>query len=108
MGLYNLKKNVATASDIVGAGGYPGVGYMGKQYFVNNIDGASGNGGENWDDAMDEFSTAVTAWEAYRAGLKTNNQNVRGQIFIQGTGTAYSAITALPSYCDVYGYGRDD
>jgi len=89
------------------ASGYPGAGYKGETYFVNNVQGNSGNAGNSWNNAMDEFSTAVTAWEAYRATLTTNDQNVRGTIYIQGTATPYAAITALPSYCDVIGIGAD-
>lgn len=87
--------------------GYPGAGYLGKTYYVNNITGSSGNSGKSWNSAMDEPSTAITAWETYRATLATNNQMVRGRIFIQGTATEYTALTALPLYCDVIGLGAD-
>ena len=86
---------------------YPGIDYPNKRYFVNNVSGDSGADGTNWTNAMDEPSTAITAWEAYRAGLATNDQNVRGQIFVQGTGTPYTEITALPSYCDLIAVGAD-
>ena len=89
------------------ASGYPGKGYKGRDYFVNNVQGNSGNSGKSWNNAIDEFSTAVTASAAYLATLTTLDQNVRNRIFIQGTGTPYSAITALPSYCDVIGIGAD-
>lgn len=87
--------------------GYPGAGYKGKDYYVNNVQGDSGNDGKSWNNAMDEVSTAVTAWETYRATLTTNDQNIRGRIFIQGTATAYTAITSLPLYCDVIGIGAE-
>jgi hypothetical protein len=88
-------------------GGYPGAGYLGRDYFVNNITGSSTAGGTDWDDAMDEVSTAITASEAWRTGLATNNQFVRNRIFVQGTATAYTAITALPSYCDMIAIGAE-
>lgn len=87
--------------------GYPGAGYKGKRYFVNNIQGDSGNAGKSWNNAMDELSTAISAWETYRALLTTDDQYIRGQIFVQGTATAYSAITTLPSHCDIIGIGAD-
>ena len=90
--------------------GYPGSGYLGRDYYVNNITGSSSNHGTDWTDAMDEASTAITASEAYRAVLEaadTGNGYIRNRIFIQGTSTAYEAITALPSYCDMIGIGAD-
>ncbi len=84
--------------------GYPGD-YPGRQYFVNNITGSSGNDGLSWEKPFAEPSQAITAWEAYRALFTSTNQYIRGQIFIQGTGTAYSALTALGSYCDIIGIG---
>ena len=87
----------------------------GRTYFVNNITGASTNDGLSWETAMDEVSTAVTASETYRAlgGLTgagrsvDTNDYVRNTIIVQGTGTAYTAITALPLYCDIVGIGAD-
>jgi len=89
--------------------GYPGGDYLGRQYYVNNVTGSSGGDGSDWENAMDEVSTAITAWEAYRASsvFVTNNTMVRGQIFIQATATEYTALTALPLYCDVIGLGAD-
>ena len=29
-------------------GGYPGANYTGRDYYVNNITGSSGGGGNNW------------------------------------------------------------
>ena len=44
-------------------------------------------------------------------GSIPSDQNIyrclQGIIYVQGTGTAYSAVTALPSYCDVIGVGSD-
>jgi hypothetical protein len=81
-------------------------GYPGRTYYVNNITGLSGNDGLSWDNAMDEVSTAITAAEAYRATfLPTTNQYIRNRIFVQATGTGYTAITALPLHCDIIGVG---
>ncbi len=78
----------------------------GRTYYVNNITGGSTNDGLSWGMAMDQVSTAITASEAYRVlqGTSTNDY-VRNRIIIQGTGTTYSAISALPSYADVIGLG---
>jgi len=80
----------------------------GRVYYVNNITGSSANNGLTWDTAMDEVSTAITASEAYRQlqGTDTNDY-IRNTIVVQGTGTAYTQLTALPSYCDVIGLGGD-
>ncbi len=79
---------------------------IGRTYYVNNITGGSTNDGLQWGQAMDELSTAITASEAYRVlqGTSTNDY-IRNRIIIQGTGTRYSAISAMPSYCDVIGLG---
>lgn len=86
----------------------------GRTYFVNNITGSSTNDGLSWGTAMDEVSTAVTASETYRqlGGVEsgsavTTNDYVRNTIIVQGTGTAYTKITALPLYCDLVGLGAD-
>jgi hypothetical protein len=111
MGTYILRKGVASLSDLVdgnSANGYPGGGYLGRDYFVNNITGKSAHGGTSWDDAMDEVSTAITASEVYRQlPSDTTNEYIRNRIFVQGTGTAYTALTALPNYCDIIGVGAD-
>lgn len=80
----------------------------GRTYYVNNITGSSTNDGLSWNNPMDEVSTAITASEAYRQlqGTDTNDY-IRNKIIVQGTGTAYTAITALPSYCDIIGLGAD-
>lgn len=82
---------------------------LGRTYFVNNITGASTNDGTTWDRAMDEINTAVTASEVYRQdrGAVSTNDYIVNTIVFQGTGTAYSAVTALPSYCDIIGLGAD-
>jgi len=86
---------------------YPGD-YPNRVYFVNNVTGSSGASGlGDWGNAMDEVSTAITASEAYRATLSTNNQYVRNQIYVQATATAYTKLTALPLYCDIIGIGAD-
>lgn len=79
-----------------------------RVYYVNNITGSSSNDGLTWNNPMDEPSTAITAHETYRQlqGTSTNDY-IRNAIVIQGTGTAYTALTALPSYCDIIGLGAD-
>jgi len=109
---FRMIAGVSTLSDLAdgqgAAWGYPGAGYPGKQYFVNNITGSSTNDGSDWEHAMDEPSTAITASEAFRQVQGTDtNDYVRNQIFIQGTGTAYTKLTALPSYCDMIGVGAE-
>ena len=107
---YVLKKGVSVISDLADGGavyGYPGD-YYGRIYYVNNITGDSGYDGLSWDTPFDEISTAITASETYRAlPSSTTNDYQRNIIYVQGTGTAYSALTALPSYCDVIGIGAN-
>jgi hypothetical protein len=90
---------------VMGAGGYP-ADYPGKVYFVNNITGSSSNDGLTWSTAFAEVSQAITAAEAYRQlpALATN-EYIRNIIYVQGTGTPYTALTAFPNYCDVIGVG---
>ena len=79
----------------------------GKTYYVNNITGSSTADGLSWNSAVAQLSTAVTLSEASRlihAGTTTNDY-IRNRIIIQGTGTRYSAISAMPNYCDVIGLG---
>lgn len=108
-GTYVLRSGVAEIGDLKNSGSYPRypASYPNRTYYVNNITGNSGNDGLSWDTAFAQPSQAITAWEAYRAALASNNQNVRGVIYIQGTGTAYTALTAFPSYCDIIGVGAD-
>lgn len=78
----------------------------GRAYYVNNISGDSGNDGLSWNSAMDELSTAITASETYRA-LPSGGTNdyIQNTIIVQATGTAYSAVSALPNYCNIIGLG---
>lgn len=80
---------------------------LGRTYFVNNITGSSANDGTTWDRAMAQPSTAITASEVYRQdrGSVSTNDYIRNTIVIQATGTAYTAVSALPSYCDIIGLG---
>ena len=105
-----MRKGISTLSDLrdgAGAYGYPGD-YPGRIYYVNNITGASTNEGLDWAHPFDEISTAITAAEAYRQLPESaTNEYIRNIIFVQGTGTAYTALTALPNYCDIIGIGAD-
>ncbi|KKL24531.1 hypothetical protein LCGC14_2414400 [marine sediment metagenome] len=80
---------------------------LGRTYFVNNITGSSTGGGTTWDTATDEISTAITASEVYRQdrGSVSTNDYIRNTIVVQATGTAYSAVSTLPSYTDIIGLG---
>jgi len=79
----------------------------GRTYFVNNITGASTNDGLSWANAMDQPSTAITAGVAYQATHATNNEYIRNTIVMQGTATAYEALTSLAGYTDYVGIGAD-
>jgi hypothetical protein len=106
---YIMKKGVSRLSDLIDGGsahGYPGD-YPGREYFVNNIVGLSTYYGSSWLRPFDELSTAITAAEAYRLAMAATNVYVRNRIYVQGTATAYSALTALPNYCDIIGIGAD-
>ncbi len=101
LGIYVDGVQVADYSQIVG-----------RTYYVNNILGSSTNDGLSWGTAMDEVSTAITASETYRqlggvvgGASVTTNDYVRNTIVVQATGTAYSAISALPNYTDIIGLG---
>lgn len=103
-----LFSGVASLDDLVdGFNRYPGRDYLGRTYYVNNITGKSGNNGLGWKSAMDEVSTAITASEVWRqrAAIDSGNEYVRNTIYVQGTSTAYTAITSLPSYADLIGIG---
>ncbi len=81
----------------------------GTTYYVNNITGNTTNDGLSWNSAVSEVSRAITLSEASRlvhVGTTTNDY-IRNTILVQGTGTAYTQLTALPSYCDVIGLGAD-
>lgn len=82
----------------------------GRTYYVNNITGGANADGLSWNSAFDQLDTAVTASEAYRAlgGRKSavdTNDYIRNRIVLQGTGTTYEAVDALPNWCDVIGLG---
>jgi len=87
--------------------GFGDVPVLGRTYYVNNITGDSGNDGLSPKKAVDQLDTAVTLAEAYRVTWATNNQYVRNRIIVQGTATAYEAVSALPNYCDIIGIGAD-
>ena len=105
---YRMVKGRNVLADLRDGGavhGYPGD-YPRKRYFVNNIDGSDSNDGESWDGAYATISQAITAADADRVlPSGTTNDYLRNQIFIAGTGTAYSPLTSLPSYCDMIGVG---
>ncbi len=87
--------------------GWNGFNPNGHTYYVNNITGSSTADGLSWDSAVSQVSTAVTLSEASRLvhpGTTTNDY-IMNQIIIQGTGTTYTAISALPSYANVIGLG---
>ena len=106
---FRMVSGVSTSEDLKDGPfwGYPGGSYPNKVYCVNNISGGSGNTGEDWDHPMDQVSTAITAWEAFRATKTSTDAYTRGVILVQGTGTAYTKLTALPSYCDLIGIGAE-
>ena len=102
--------------EAVGSGSnYPGdYGYSANHtdgnrvYYVNNITGSdTANDGLSWRYPFAQVSKAITASETARALLTTNNQNVRNRIYVQGTKTAYTKLTALPLYCDIIGIGAN-
>lgn len=78
-----------------------------RVYYVNNITGNSEYDGFSWETPFAQVSEAITASEAHRATLTTNNQCVRNRIYVQGTSTAYTLLTALPLHCDIIGIGAD-
>jgi len=108
---FRMIAGVSTLSDLAdGAGanwGYPGAGYGGKQYFVNNITGASTNDGSDWQHAFAQVDEAIAASEAYRVlPSGTTGDYIRNQIFIQGTGTAYEVVAvATVNMTDFIGIG---
>ncbi len=103
-----LKKGISVLSDLRdGGAGYPGD-YPGRVYYVNNIHGASTNEGLSWDQPFAQVSDAITASEAWRQlYADTTNDYHRNIIYVQGTGTAYTPLTALPNQCDLIGVGAD-
>ncbi len=105
---YILRKGEAVLSDLADGGSmtYPG-NYPGQVYFVNNVTGDSSYDGLSWESPFAQLVTAITAATAFQAAQVSNNQNVRNIIYVQGTATAYDAVTTLPSYCDIIGVGAD-
>jgi len=77
--------------------------YPGKVYYVNNVSGSASNDGLTWATAFAQIATAITAVDAFHSITAT--ANVRCAIYVQGTATAYTALTSLPSYCDIIGVG---
>ena len=96
--------------DVIRAGQISG-GFLGenpgRDYYVNNITGSDSMNGRSWARAFAGIAAAVSASEAYRARQASLNQYIRNRIFIQGTGSPYASLTALPSYCDMIGLGAD-
>ena len=79
----------------------------GDTFYVNNITGNSTADGLSWNSAVAQPSQAITLSEASRLihpGTTTNDY-IMNTIVVQGTGTAYSAISALPSYARIIGLG---
>ena len=88
--------------------GMPGTG-EGRTYYVNNITGNASADGLSWNSAVKEVSDAITLSEASRIihPGDSNNDYIRNTIVVQGTGTAYTKLTALPLYCDIIGIGAN-
>lgn len=76
-----------------------------RAYYVDNVNGNAANDGLSWDHPFAQISQAITAWEAYRAAQA--NIYERGEIWVKGTATAYTALAALPNYCDIIGLGAE-
>ena len=79
----------------------------GKAFYVNNIVGSDSNDGLSWAKPLATISAAVTLAEAHRVLQVANNRFVQNRIYIQGTATAYTALAALPNWCDIIGVGSD-
>jgi hypothetical protein len=105
-----LKQGISMLSDLADGNaihGYPGD-YPGLIYYVNNITGSSAGDGLSWDTPFAEVSEAITASETFRQlPSGSTNDYVRNIIYVQGTGTNYAPLTALPSYCDLIGIGAN-
>jgi len=77
-----------------------------KTYYVDNVVGSdTANNGLSWTKPFAQLSKAITVWEAFRA-VQTNIY-AKGLIYVRGTGTAYTKLTALPNYCDIVGVGAN-
>jgi hypothetical protein len=90
------------------AGGYP-LDYPGKVYYVNNITGSASNDGLSWGTAFAQVSTAVTAVLAFQTaqGTASLDTQARCVIYIAGTTTAYTKLTAIAGYTDYVGVGSN-
>lgn len=106
-------KNQFKHIEIVPGGIFKGFGHVdpgGRVYYVNNITGASGAGGLSWNDAFAEPSQAITASETYRqlgglAPAVSTNDYIRNTIVVQGTSTAYTALTDMGEHLNILGLG---
>ena len=76
-------------------------------YYVNNITGSSTGDGLTWNSAVSEVSEAIALVVAYQATMDAGNEYVRNNIIIQGTSTAYTALTSLAGYTNYIGIGAD-
>lgn len=107
-GLNNMNRysqNAQLGTLVFGAaGGYP-LDYPGKTYYVNNTTGSASNDGLSWATAFAQVSTAIAAVVAFQAAQ--TDIYTRCRIYVAGTATAYTALTALPNYCDIIGIGAD-
>ncbi len=74
----------------------------GQEYFVDGLNGNSGNDGLSWATALDTIANGVTAVDTYRA--ITGNANKRCRLYIGGGGYT-ETVTALPNSCDIIGCG---
>ena len=81
----------------------------GTTYYVNNITGSTTADGLSWNSAVSQVSRAITLSEASRLVHQgtTTNDYVRNKIVVQGTGTAYTKLTAMGLYVDLIGLGAD-
>ena len=81
----------------------------GTTYYVNNITGNDTADGKSWNSAVAQPEQAIALSEASRLihpGTTTNDY-IRNTIVVQGTGTAYTAVTEIPNYVNLIGLGAD-
>jgi hypothetical protein len=75
-----------------------------KTYYVDNVNGSDTlNNGLSKTKPFAQVSKAITVWEALRAAEA--NIYAKCLVYVRGTGTPYTALDALPSYCDIVGLG---
>jgi hypothetical protein len=76
-------------------------------YYVNNITGSSSNDGLSWGTALAQVSQAITKVIAFQAAQSTAALDTQARciIYIAGTTTGYTALTALAGYTDYIGVG---